>query len=401
MADLSEDLFVARKLRETLLTPAKGRKVSPIFQIGLGAIGLLFAADTFAKASSSMGEDASTPTSPPPPETPAVEPKPSASSASPERVTTKPASPAVIAKAATPTAPTPISAPSTSTPVAAGFAGLAAPSKDAMDYIDEASQVAGVDKALLLAIAQQESSFNVNAKAKTTSAQGLFQVVDATRKAVLAKYRKVIDGLVTDGNVARVNALVGAFYIRDLIANLKSSLGREPAATDIYAGHFLGASGARRLLNAIKSNPDTAAADLMPKAAKSNPAIFYDKSGQPRTVAQVYGVLYQKVGSQYTKYAAAIGQQPTMAAAGFDVTMPDFSQTQVASTTFPTTVKSSTTVAAATDFKLPPKSTVDTTVEKTSPTTGPAQVAAVVPVTPDSLQEYRRDRRGRVIAMTG
>jgi hypothetical protein len=82
--------------------------------------------------------------------------------------------------------------------------------------------------------------------------------------------------------------------------------------------HFLGAGGASKFLNAMGRNPNALAADMDPRAARANKNIYYDESGKPRTLKQVYDLM----ASKYNKQAevVATGRAPKfvqeMAAAG-------------------------------------------------------------------------------------
>src|SRR5712671_3283128 len=66
---------------------------------------------------------------------------------------------------------------------------------------------------------------------------------------------------------------------------------RPPTEGELYVAHFLGASGAARLINRAGSNPNEAAAAVFPNAARANKSIFYDHQGQARSVAGVYRLL--------------------------------------------------------------------------------------------------------------
>src|SRR5262249_60374856 len=68
-------------------------------------------------------------------------------------------------------------------------------------------------------------------------------------------------------------------------------LGRVPSEGDLYVAHFMGASGAARLISLAASNPSASAASYFPNAARANPSIFYDRGGNPRSVAGVYAAL--------------------------------------------------------------------------------------------------------------
>src|SRR3989442_13127679 len=79
--------------------------------------------------------------------------------------------------------------------------------------------------------------------------------------------------------------------------------------------HCMGVGGAGKLTQTAEDNPNASAAQMFPNAAAANQSIFYDRSGQARSVSQVYSVLN-------TRYAAAANSPVTrtaMAAAGGDL----------------------------------------------------------------------------------
>jgi hypothetical protein len=79
--------------------------------------------------------------------------------------------------------------------------------------------------------------------------------------------------------------------------------------------HFMGVGGAGKLIQNAEDNPNASAAQMFPNAAAANQSIFYDRSGNARSVSQVYSVLN-------TRYAAAANSPVTrtaMAAAGGDL----------------------------------------------------------------------------------
>ena len=61
-------------------------------------------------------------------------------------------------------------------------------SKSVLNAIQSASKDTGVDFAYLLNQAQAESAFNPSAKAKTSSASGLYQFIDQTWLSVVKKH---------------------------------------------------------------------------------------------------------------------------------------------------------------------------------------------------------------------
>ena len=168
--------------------------------------------------------------------------------------------------------------------------------QDLIDKIREQAQARGLDPEIAVRIAQVESSMDPSAKAKTSSAQGLFQVVDSTWKQFGGKPGKKAD---VDENIR-----VGLNILESNTKSLKNALGREPSATELYAAHFLGAQGAKTLLTAA---PDTPVSQLLSqRAIKANPSMLKDKN-----VEQLLGILNTKMGAPAAAVAAA---PPTPAA---------------------------------------------------------------------------------------
>ena len=157
----------------------------------------------------------------------------------------------------------------------------------------KASEFVGLDPGLLATVAQLESSFKANAKAPTSSASGLFQFLASTWRDMMDKYGDKYgipaNARPTDPVAA---ALLGAQYLKDNQDFLERKLGRSVNATDVYMAHFMGPGGSLKFL---KADPNAVGADTFPKEAKSNPSIFYDKSGKARTIAEIYQQFDKKV----------------------------------------------------------------------------------------------------------
>ena len=178
--------------------------------------------------------------------------------------------------------------------------------------IANASQATGMDFDFLLSTAARESSLNPRAEARTSSATGLFQFLDATwlttmkrhgAKHGLAGEAAMIemgaDGkpTVADPSMRRVildmrfdpevSARMAAEFANDNADYLRGRTGQEPQPGDLYAAHFLGAGGAAELLNAVRDTPWASAASLFPSAAGANRPIFYKEGGGTRTVSEV------------------------------------------------------------------------------------------------------------------
>ena len=165
------------------------------------------------------------------------------------------------------------------------------------DKIRAAAQAKGVDPEVALRIARAESSMSPAAQAKTSTAGGLFQVVDKTWKEFGGKPGKKLD--------ADENIRVGTDIIAKNAQMLKSFLQRDPQPAEIYAAHYFGPTGAKSFLSA---DPSTPIVDILGKAAvKANPNL------QGKTAGQVRAQLETKMG-QAPKQADVSRETPEPAA---------------------------------------------------------------------------------------
>lgn len=166
--------------------------------------------------------------------------------------------------------------------------------------IAHAAGASGIDFTYLLAQAKLESSLDPRAKAATSSARGLYQFTNGTWAQTLAKHGDMLGipgaaladpaaraRLMTLRDDPQASAMMAAGLAGDNQVALTNALGRTPDASELYLAHFLGADGASKFLSAMAVDPAQSAAALNPKAAASNPTIFFDNLGQPRSLAQV------------------------------------------------------------------------------------------------------------------
>jgi len=188
--------------------------------------------------------------------------------------------------------------------------------------IQKAANATGVNFTYLMEKAAVESSFDPNAKARTSSATGLFQFIESTWLKMVkehgSKYglEKYADKISNNGNVAsrkdrneilalrkdpEVASYMAAEFATDNYNVLKDRVGGHIGSTELYMAHFLGANGASGFLNAMKKSPNMAAADIFPEAARSNRNVFYDpKTGAPRSMKQVYAFFDKKFDDSTT-----------------------------------------------------------------------------------------------------
>ncbi|TAD73119.1 MAG: 3,4-dihydroxy-2-butanone-4-phosphate synthase [Sphingomonadales bacterium] len=169
--------------------------------------------------------------------------------------------------------------------------------------IRKASQATGVDFAFLLAQAHLESGLNPDARARSSSARGLYQFIDSTWLASFerngARYglaarpsRAALLALRSDPVAASVLAAADAL---DNGAVLGRVLGRTPTATELYLAHFLGSGGASRFLTVWQRAPQTSAVELFPRQARANRAIFHGSGGGARSLDEVLRALEAKI----------------------------------------------------------------------------------------------------------
>ena len=185
---------------------------------------------------------------------------------------------------------------------AAAYTG-ALPSADVANMIDEVSAKFGIDRGIMFAVASIESSFNVGAKASTSTAKGLFQFTQRTWDDLIK--RKTFAGFrftSKDIHNPYKNTTMAAAYLKNIQEKMQSTLGRSPAPADIYLAHFLGLTGANAFLTALTSSPDSLGKDVFAKAASSNKNIFYN-NGTPRTLAEIWEALSGKVNRAYAKFS--------------------------------------------------------------------------------------------------
>jgi hypothetical protein len=191
---------------------------------------------------------------------------------------------------------------------------------DVRAAIARAAAATGVNFDYLLAQAKIESALDPSARARTSSAAGLYQFTNSTWLETVDRHganhglywadnaisrkggRAQVDDPAMRAHVmalrfdADASALMAAELARDNAGELRSALGREPDAAELYLAHFLGAGGARAFLSALQTDAGQSAAALMPQAASANRPIFY-QNGRSRSVGEVMDLMRAKVSS--------------------------------------------------------------------------------------------------------
>jgi hypothetical protein len=195
-----------------------------------------------------------------------------------------------------------------------------------------ASQRTGIGFDYLLGQAKLESGLNATARARTSSATGLYQFIDQSWLAVVKKHGsehglgwaadgigRTASGRLTVSDPATRQAimdlrndpaaasLMAAEHASDNKASLEASLGREATGTDLYMAHFLGLGGATKFLKTMQSSPGASGAAMFPAAARANRSIFYDGAGQARPLADIYNRFAGKLERGAAGASEAVG----------------------------------------------------------------------------------------------
>lgn len=213
-----------------------------------------------------------------------------------------------------------------------------------VERVVQAAKTTDTDPAMLMAIADKESSFSPRAKASTSSASGLFQFIDSTwLKAVRAfgwrhghdVAAKAIEGddaqprvsgekrarILSLRNDPYLSAVLAAEMLKKDGAKIAEKLGRALTIGETYLIHFLGPNDAERFMSKMAEAPDASAANLLPRPARANKPIFYTSSGgrlKERSVAEVHEAFENMMGARASRYQDVEAKLPSDAVAYAD-----------------------------------------------------------------------------------
>lgn len=189
--------------------------------------------------------------------------------------------------------------------------------------IHQASIKTGVDFAYLMEKAAAESSFKTNARARTSSASGLYQFIESTWLQMVNRYgdkyglENYSDKISDSGKVAdpalrreilslRNNPETAALMAGEFAAENRRTLinsgiaASDIGSTELYLAHFLGAGAASEFIKGMQKNPLTPAADIFPRAARANENVFYNpKTQQARSLGEIHAFFEKKFGGSH------------------------------------------------------------------------------------------------------
>jgi len=158
--------------------------------------------------------------------------------------------------------------------------------------IIQAALEAGENPAYALAIADRESSFNPNARASKTI-YGLYQM----RGDLRSKYG------IGDSSDPLEQARGWIRSLRDIRADMRSVLGRDPTDEEAYLGHHYGAKRAARTLKMDPSMPTEAI--FTPQEMAGNP--HFARAG---TIGNLNASVMGDVGRRMARFGGATNGAP-------------------------------------------------------------------------------------------
>ncbi len=178
--------------------------------------------------------------------------------------------------------------------------------------IATAATKTGINFDYLYNQARVESSLQPGARARTSSATGLFQFTRQTWLATVKQHgadhglewaadaiKHGPDGRYTVNDAAVRDTILGlrdqpeaaaamaAEFASDNTDYLNNRLNRAVEPVDLYLAHFLGSAGAAQFLEAHSADPSASAAPLFASAAASNRQIFYRPDGAARSFGEI------------------------------------------------------------------------------------------------------------------
>lgn len=173
---------------------------------------------------------------------------------------------------------------------------------DMTGMVGAAGDYVGVKATNMTSIGMVESGLKADAKNKRSSATGLFQFTGGTWNEMVTKYGDqygIPKG--TKATDPAANSLMAALYIKENNDVYNQQFGEEAGLTETYLGHFLGPTGRKGFMSALKANPNALASDVISaKQARSNPEVF----GKGATLQSVYDHFTNKLGGLENKGAA-------------------------------------------------------------------------------------------------
>lgn len=166
----------------------------------------------------------------------------------------------------------------------------------------EASKISGVSMGDMVGIASLESGLTSGAANKHSSAKGVFQYINSTWKSDRKKFHQEL-GLPHNASVfdQRANILIAGKSLAATKENLieRTHLTKSTIRPgDLYMSHFLGESGAVRVINSKSNTPMNTLVNI----SAANRPLFVKPNGQVRTAREFRQFLDKRVAKERAFY---------------------------------------------------------------------------------------------------
>ncbi|MDB5511034.1 MAG: lytic transglycosylase catalytic [Enterovirga sp.] len=199
-----------------------------------------------------------------------------------------------------------------------------------VETVVKAALATQVDPIYLMALADKESSFRIEVKASTSSAQGLFQFIDRTWLDVVRTFGprhglaaeaaliETVDNRITVADEAErtrilalrrdpyLSAVMAAEMLRRDAAQIGFRIGRGLTPTEMYLAHFLGLQDAARFIALRETKRGQSATAAFPAAARANVGIFFERGRRGRrkglSVPEVYAKIDRMIDTRLTMF---------------------------------------------------------------------------------------------------
>lgn len=149
-----------------------------------------------------------------------------------------------------------------------------------------------IDPSLALAIADRESSGNVNGGAPGSSAYGLFQLLRSERNTYGGNSQDPYE-----------QATAWAHYIKGTKDEMAARLGRDPTGPELYLGHYWGGTRAAKIVSGQIPGQTPVQSVFSPQELAVNPNLR-------GTAGALSSSIMADIGRRTAKYAGA-GAEPT------------------------------------------------------------------------------------------
>jgi hypothetical protein len=154
----------------------------------------------------------------------------------------------------------------------------------------------GIDPALMMAIAERESSFNPHAGSGSpySSAYGLFQLLKG-------------EGSRYGGNSTDPEEQTDAWarYIAPVRQEMARVLGRDPTGPELYAGHYWGGTRAARMVSGAYDHDTPLSSVFTPREMAANPNF-----GRAGTVGKLTSSVLNDIDRRMGKFGGAGAGEP-------------------------------------------------------------------------------------------